>query len=682
MPDLIILCSSKALNKLGRLIDQPSDKEGKYLVITGDYAADVELRKKNIPHKKITEYSPPLEDIAERGINWLKAWYNTAILDNKNIKDLVTYDGVSSWWFMDYWLFNSSFYFSPPISEIIRYVETIDNMIRAEKPSKIITVGDTQIEKIVSAVCSARNVPLTVIRDNYLSIIRKQLMSYLRLETPASKLFLKWMRTLVRKAYWNLLKIDHGLEGKEKSEKASGKSILILSADYCVPVLNSNTMKIETGDPYLSSVIDELKKTTKDVITFVGVLRGYSVGLRVMKQQLQNDKLVYKPFDAYLNLGGVIRTVKALRKTRRKLKLLIDSQEFKKSLFYENIQLYELLRTRFAFFLTRFVFDIALHIEMTKDLISAEKPDIIVITEETVMDGRAITVAGKFKGIPVLSVQHGIVGSRGITDYDHNTGDFGPNREVTRPFCPIPDKIALYGDFYKRACVRVSKYPESILVVTGSPRYDFLVHAKEIFKKDDICRELSSIGNYRLDATKKIVALLTQPLPSVEERELVLNCMYKALKKLNGVQLVVKLHPGESNDSLHRRLLNEIGLENVIIVKNFDTYKLLFASDLVVAALSTTLLEATALEKPAILLDLFKRGYGSFLECKEAMLEVNTEDELVDAINVALFGVDYSRKAEKGRSVFRYDHLYRMDGQASRRVADLINEMVEAEKAT
>jgi len=678
MPDSIILYCSKVTNELTQLIHQSVEKERKYLVIAGNYEVSEELRKKNVSHKKITEYTPSPESITQRGINWIKAWHNTRILDNKNIKDLVTYNGFSLWWFMDDWLFNSSFYFNPPTNEIIRHVETIENMIRAEKPSKIIIVDDTQIGKIIGAVCSAKNVPFTMIRGNYFSSIRKQLMRYLKLQTPTSKLFLKWTRTLVRKTYWNLLKFVHRPKKNEVHEKTARKNILIFSADYCVPVYNLNTMKIERGDPYLYSVIDELKKDQRNVITFVGVLRGYSVGLKVMKDQLSNNELTYKPFDSYLNLAMIIKTIKSLRRMRRKLKSLVKSQEFKKSLFYKNIPLYDVLKTRFAFFLTRFIFDIILHIEMMKHLISVEKPDIIVITEETVLDGRAIIVAGKSKGIPILSVQHGIVGSRGITDYDHNLEDFGPNREVTAPFCPIPDKIALYGDFYKRACVRVSKYPENILVVTGSPRYDVLAYAKKIFKRDEICRELSSMGEYKLDPTKKIVTLLTQPLPSIEERELVLKYMYKAVKKLNGVQLVVKLHPGELNDSLHKRLLKETDLENVIIVKKFDTYKLLFASDLVVAALSTTLLEAIALDNPVILLDLFKRGYCAFLGCKEAMREVNTEDELIDAINTMLFDLNYLKGTDKSRSVFRYDHLYKMDGQASKRVADLINDMVSA----
>jgi hypothetical protein len=680
--DLVIVCSFNGTRKLAKLVDNSKQIDCQYLIIAVGREVSEELNKMNLNHKKFSEYSPPLEKSAERGIDWLKTWHNTPILDNKNIKELFTYDGASLWWFIDYWFYFSSFYFNYPLNEMIHDIDTIENLIKTEKPDRIFIIDDpeTQIGKTIEIVCKARNVLSTIIQSNKFSGIKTQLLKQITLQTPESKLFLRLARTLVRKSYWSSLKLVYRSKKYELSEKMQDKKkILIFSADYCVPVYNLSSLEIEKGDPYLYSVIDEMRKDPKNVITFVGALRGYSAGLSVMKKQLLEGQSIYTPFDSYLNLRMLIKSAKALRKMRAKLKSLVKSPEFKESLIYENIPLYDLLKDRYAFLFTRFSFEVIFQIEMMKRLLSAQKPNAIVITEETVVDGRAITVVGRSLGIPILCLQHGITGAKGMTDYDHNADDFGPNCESTAPYCPIPDKIALYGDFYKRACIQVSKYPKNILAVTGSPRYDILASADKIFKRAAVYKELSSLSDYTLDSTKKTVLLLTQPLPSIEERKLVLKHTYSVVKNLNDVQLIVKLHPGELNDKLHKKLSKELGLKNVVIVKNFDTFKLLFSCDLVVAASSTTLLEATALNKPIILLDFFKKGYGDFLQCKEAMKEVTTQDELADAVTTMLFDSNYLRGTYKSRSDFRNDHLYKIDGQASKRVADLINNMTKVQ---
>lgn len=675
--NLLFLSSPGQVDKLKELVSKLKEKTDEdYFIVVGNPETSSLLREENLEHKLITEYSPPNGILANNGMRWIKALQNGELTDKKNIKELFTYDGVSLWWLIDYWLYDSSFFINPSLSEMIQHVEIVLRLAESEKPSKVTIIGnETWLSKIIYLVFASKRVPVSKTGGSLLSDLQEKISLQVK---PSVKLFLMFGRLCFRKTFWEILRAIY--RSKSTSFVDTQNHILMLSADYWKMVRDPVTLTFSMGDGYLHSVASELRRNPKNKITFVGAIRGFDIGIRVMKERLVNRDLQYKPFETFVGISMILKVLRTLGKEKSGWKRLVYSDNFKKLSNYGGVFLYELLKPRYSFFFERFPFIVMLYIEIAKNLVKIEKPNIIVISEETVMDGRALTIASKIASVPILCVQHGIIGHRGVVDCEHDIGDIGPKGEVFAPYCPIPDKMALYGEIYKRKCMDISKYPEDILEVTGSPRYDILAHFNEIYKKEDIFRHLSELGGTNINPQKNTILLLTQPLSSLEERELVLRYTYRAVKKLKNVQLIVKLHPAEPDSKMHRRLAQEEGIGEIVIVKYFDTDELLYVCDLAISAFSTAQLEAIALGKPTISIDAFKRSYWTDLDEDGVIVSANDEDSLTSLIHSVLFNPKFSDDLANRIAKFKRDHLCNVDGLASERIVKLIYTQIAARK--
>lgn len=203
------------------------------------------------------------------------------------------------------------------------------------------------------------------------------------------------------------------------------------------------------------------------------------------------------------------------------------------------------------------------------------------------------------------------------------------------------------------------------LVMTGQPRFDNLAKADKLFDKDEICRRLGLIGDRRI----LVWATETHSLPLEENRENV-EAICAAVKSLENVGLVVKLHPAEDQDA---SLYKENRSCTPIIVKGSENIsESLFVCDAMVTKSSTAAIEAAILDKPVIVLNL--SGEPDIMPyVKEGVaLGVYEKKDLVPAIRQALYDEKIRENLAKQREKFVYEYAYIQDGKASERVANLI----------
>ena len=57
------------------------------------------------------------------------------------------------------------------------------------------------------------------------------------------------------------------------------------------------------------------------------------------------------------------------------------------------------------------------------------------------------------------------------------------------------------------------------------------------FNHEQICQKL------KIPTEKKIIVFATQPLPNIEEKEIITNSIFKIIKNFDNVFLVIKAHP-------------------------------------------------------------------------------------------------------------------------------------------
>jgi len=93
----------------------------------------------------------------------------------------------------------------------------------------------------------------------------------------------------------------------------------------------------------------------------------------------------------------------------------------------------------------------------------------------------------------------------------------------------------------------------------------------------------------------KYVSLLFSP----EEREALFKTMHAAARQLDGVDVVVKVHPNEDIARL-REQVREWGWSEAILTKEYDIHRLFGAADAAVMVTSMAGLEAMALGCPVV----------------------------------------------------------------------------------
>jgi CDP-glycerol glycerophosphotransferase (TagB/SpsB family) len=181
-----------------------------------------------------------------------------------------------------------------------------------------------------------------------------------------------------------------------------------------------------------------------------------------------------------------------------------------------------------------------------------------------------------------------------------------------------------------------------------------------------------------------IIVLATEPLVEGQvwterQREQLIKAVVSTLKELPDKQLVIKLHPDESMET-YGEILSSIGKDKAIVCRDVELYELLHACELLLAGDSTVGLEAMLFDKPVIVVNFTGRpsvmGYAE----SGAALGVYKEENLAPAIRKALYDPLVRKELEQNRKKFIEKHVYKRDGQASKRVAELIVRLSEKAK--
>jgi hypothetical protein len=234
-------------------------------------------------------------------------------------------------------------------------------------------------------------------------------------------------------------------------------------------------------------------------------------------------------------------------------------------------------------------------------------------------------------------------------------------------------KIALFGDNTKNLLVGEGVSPDR-LMVTGSSKFDDLLQYKDSSVKESLKEK------YDVPSDKKVVLVLTSwfveaGLWTVEMRRFFISEIAKACVNFKDVQLVFKLHAPHENKRDYINLLKDYPLSPLI----YDTeslHELISISDVVVSVSSTAALEALALDKPCLIVNL---DNGSKIFKDGGVLFIEKTDSIPSALEKLVYHPWNTVDLEKMRK-FVYDEAYKIDGKSSMRISELIREMVSKKK--
>ncbi len=300
-----------------------------------------------------------------------------------------------------------------------------------------------------------------------------------------------------------------------------------------------------------------------------------------------------------------------------------------------------------------------LGVMMAEKVFEDLEPKALVVTNLGNFQTAFIYSAHKHN-IRVVEVQHAVISSYSSYLYT--------DKKMKKA---LPDITCVYGMKAYEQLTKKSIYDENEVAVTGSPRYDVLFNLKNLYSKEAFKKK------YGITPDKKIVLWTTQTqgLKWEENRR---NCqaVFTAMKNLGNAVLVIKQHPGEKkrHTKFIKKEARKYRCENVVFVPaNSDTYEAIFSCDLMITRHSTTGLEAVAMGKPVILLNLSGEADGVDYVEEGVAKGVYSGEDLKPAIE-KLLKDDSELAANRERYIEQ--ELYRIDGKATERVAALIEKIL------
>lgn len=462
------------------------------------------------------------------------------------------------------------------------------------------------------------------------------------------------------------------LRKQTQSGKNRNKSKIILcAADRMWNFISDyETNKLKKTDLFFDPIIKKLNKG----YTLLG---AYTIdffpirGVKIFMDKLRNWHISYKPLNLYWSLDVWRGERNAFKHFKKLWNYLINDKVFREMCIYNEKDLYNQIKDELELYFL-FLFPLAVkYIEMGKLMIKAEKPALVISQNEYGWREQSYLVtAPKLENIPTLAIQHGVIHPY-HPGYMYAKDEISPEGSVKSPYCPIPDKMAVYGSYHKELLTGVSTYPENSVVVTGSPRYDILSRIDKIYSKEEF------LSKYKINPNHKIILWATA-FHGQNDKENIkdFKAVFNAIQGVKNTTLIVKPHPNDKKRHIRgiKDNLRDYKISAIVTPRSSDTYEQLFACDLMITRGSTTGMEAIALNKPVIVLNLTGKQSAIDYVGQGVALGVYKAEDLKPTIEKLLR--DDSEIA-KNRERYIENYLYKIDGKASERVVNVIEEMIK-----
>lgn len=223
-------------------------------------------------------------------------------------------------------------------------------------------------------------------------------------------------------------------------------------------------------------------------------------------------------------------------------------------------------------------------------------------------------------------------------------------------------KIAVFGQYTKDVLVRLGVEPTKI-AITGNPKFDELCKSKKQIKS----------------SKKTRILVLTQcfvemGIWNTKQRKKFTKTVIKSVHERDDVDLLIKLHPKEK-ESDYINFLKEIP-SNAEVKKNIPLYDAINESDIVITVSSTAGFEAFVMGKPLVIFDLFNNSPPFFHDI--SLVTVKEEASFIQFIKKIIDDNELIDSKNWNKEHIEY-YTYKLDSNASKRIANLINEMVNGD---
>ena len=639
----LIFCEKGSFEKIKTVLKTDHSDN---VIICMDDAIHEKLYSNGVDHNLISDYKLDF-DVELKALDWLKNWSNSKIFHGKNIKELFIHKGTSLWWFMELAIFQpfKEFKYSPSIKELIERIEFVKKVVDIENPTKIKVINtENPLNRIIVNVADSKGIEVDYIKTYKISF--KEIL-WTSLIPIGLDIFVK-LRSIIRGFI--------SKSQKSSTKKSNGFANKILIMSYTLSWRNGK-------DVMFDNVIEELIKNKENEIVQVDIPTTSLIGVKqIFEKKRNSSNVIHKLIEEYsiTNKNLIKKSIKNIRAIYEKNRTT--------PIFYKDVDISQFIYQQLDMIIHNYGISNSIkYLEWIKSVIDIENPDVILLIDEYNPIGRATVVAGKVCKVPTIAMQHGVFGHTAL-GYRHNISEISITDDVNVHHCPLPDITAVFGPHYLNLLYGMGNYPKGRVIVTGSTRYDHIVNMQNELNTRKIHVQLN------LNPDKKLIVYTSQPIGKMEN-DRILSCILKSLSNFPDAQLVIKVHPSER--VVNKELLAKFDMERVIIIKTIDIYELLNACDVMITPFSTTALEAMILDKPVITINLTGLPDKIPYAKSGAAVGVYNEEELTPALKYIFEDESVKQELASKRKDFVFDHAYKMDGCASKRIAKVIHDIIK-----
>ncbi len=315
------------------------------------------------------------------------------------------------------------------------------------------------------------------------------------------------------------------------------------------------------------------------------------------------------------------------------------------------------------------------------ELLKKYQPDLIFLPTIFATNDLRLFKSARKNSIPVVGM---------IKSWDNLTSK--------DPLLIKPDWLIVHNEIVKDEAIKIGRYPEGRIFVSGVPQFDIYASGESVGSKEDFFRKMG------IDPNKKLILFLAVgSYLAFHEKEMIefLGSLINGNQLKYPCQLLVRLHPAFTSDEDKLK-----SIPNIIVDRpgkfrssveaslkdgwDFDKDDIrhlaetLKWSDVAVNFGSTTLIEAAMTNTPVILLGfdaIYEPDYwhaARRLEKREHIMPVikskgvrlaGSREELIKFLNDYL--ADRNPDKENRKRLVR-EQNYKEDGRAGERIADFL----------
>ncbi|MBW3018811.1 CDP-glycerol glycerophosphotransferase family protein [Candidatus Woesearchaeota archaeon] len=363
----------------------------------------------------------------------------------------------------------------------------------------------------------------------------------------------------------------------------------------------------------------------------------------------------------YYSLATLRANKRLFSKYKRLWKEIRNAAELKKSFVYREIDVFEFAQPLFDLIFDSLSYLSVDNLNITKKMLEKEKPKVFVLDHEDNFYGKGLMMNAKNKRINSLALQH-----EAIIPEDCNHSHIKDKSALDKNsvfWRPLPDKKCVWAVYSRRILMDLCNYSADRIVVTGNPMFDDLVSEK--FNKSQLLQK------YSLPADTKLVLYATEGYK--RDPELFLD----GIKSMKNALFIIKPHPSE-DANLYLLLQKKYRLKNLVLLpKSANFHELIAISDVLVTKTSAAGIEAMIKKIPVVIFnpdDVFNPW--KYVQSGAAVNAKNCT-ELKKQITMLLTDSRLRKKLSAQASKFVYNVAYKQDGNATRRVAKVIMQLLD-----